>query len=518
MVNNESTKDEWISNISTNWFWEFNDLPQDLMTDADIWKEIVKSRPSLYASIPESLKENRDIALSAVFYDGMILGQLNISFRDDDELVCCAVMNYAKSLQFSSERLRDSDEIISRIDFENRSFVLCKQGNFLRFASSRILRNRDLVLKAIQNDEWEAGAISIGTQPLISYLDVDMQEDFELAKLSVLNNYQAFDFLPNALKGNAEIIELVLDRLDGNTSNLTLGMRNSLEIMEKFCKINLNNLVLASNEIKDNEQFILELIKIDSMCLQYTTDRIRDLKEIVLIAVNENALAVQFASLNLKNNYEIGLASVTENGEALEFLSEELRDNLEIVSMAISEKKRFRKKTYGWGNSEKEEVLVKDGCAIRWASKRLRSNRELVVNSITNSNEKESGPFGFSGQNKYNDLPLAMYLDSSILEDKEIALKLISNNPHSRKYINPKVVLAPVDYDRIKPYLNENQQPNRNVISKIAKIKMNFPGHSLLNRLESGEVLFIDEINYSTTANVELTDFMTFYFGQIISK
>jgi hypothetical protein len=518
MRQKESTKEQWLSNIINSWTWEFNQIPETLLNDVDIWKEIVKSRPSLYSYIPDILKNNRDIALNAVQFDGMILQLVNSEFKNDFEMVSHAVLNNAKALEYASERIRDNEELISKIDFTNKAFGGYKQGNYLRFASRKILRNRDILIRAIQNDEWGRITHYNNSKPLISYLDLDLQLEFELAKLSVINNIESFDFLHQSMQENNEIIEIVIDKLGNDIRDLTNGMRNSKYIIDKFFTQNPDNFEYASDELKNNADIIAKYVSLDGLCLKYASERIRDLKEIVLAAVKNNGLAVRFSSENLKKDFDIGINAVSENGDALEYLSEDLKDNLEVVSLAISTKMRFRK-TSSWGfNSANELIEVKDGLAIRFASDRLKSNKELVLNAIRNSNEIELDSFGFSQTKRYNEIPLAKYLPNFILEDKEIALQLIRNNPNSRKHFNPINILSEKDYKLIEHNLDKNNQPNINVINKIQKIKTNYPNHNLLKKLEAGEILYLNEINYTPFANIQLSDFMTYYFGQIISK
>ena len=517
MSQERNEKAHWLEYISQNWTWDFEQIPKDLMNELDIWYEIIKSRPSMYSSMPEIFKENRDLAFYTIRNNGMNLQYLNLGFRNDFEMVCSAVINDARALEFASERLKDNDNLIEKIDFEHRPFGGYKQGNYLRFASKRILRNSNYLFKAIQNDEWGKTTHYNNKQPLISYLESDMQLDFELAKLSVINNYESFDFLDDSLQENLEIVKLALNQSGDNIRDLTPGMRNSSYIIEKFAIENSDYLKFASDKLKDNDELILKIVGIDGMCLEYASERIKDNKEIVLSAIINNGLAVQFASNNLKNDHEIGLNAVTENGDSLEFLSENLKDNLEIVSSAITIKNRFRKKI-SWGNTDKEEMEIKDGCAIRWASLRLKSNKDLVLKAILNSNEIELDTFGFSQTKRYKEIPLASFLPDIILKDKEIALRLIKNNPNSRKYLNPINILSKEDYKLIEHNLDKNNQPNINVINKIQKVKTNYPNHNLLKKLEDGGILYREEIIYTPFANIQLSDFMTYYFGQIISK
>jgi len=79
----------------------------------------------------------------------------------------------------------------------------------------------------------------------------------------------------------------------------------------------------------------LAAVKKDGCALEYASDELRNNPEFMLDAVKQNGWALQYASYALKGNPEIVMAAVKDRSRALRYASAALKDNQEIVMAAV---------------------------------------------------------------------------------------------------------------------------------------------------------------------------------------
>lgn len=193
------------------------------------------------------------------------------------------------------------------------------------------------------------------------------------------------------------------------------------------------NYMLLNDSLMDDEDFVLEALKIDESTLTFASDRIRIDKNFVLIALNFASRALRYADKSLKQDKEFILKAVKKqyrafddadvilkkdkkfvmevvsiDGNAFEFADETLRADKEVLLTAI--------KTYG--------------LAIKYASDELQKDKEVVLAAVAN--------FGF----------LLRDLDENFKKDKDIVLAAINDYPYAINFAHqslqndPEIKLA----------------------------------------------------------------------------
>ena len=90
------------------------------------------------------------------------------------------------------------------------------------------------------------------------------------------------------------------------------------------------HLVDASEELKGNHEFVLEVVGQNGAELQYALNGLRGDREVVLAAVGQNGAALQYALNGLRGDCEAVLAAVAQDGSALQYASDELKE-IEIL-------------------------------------------------------------------------------------------------------------------------------------------------------------------------------------------
>ena len=142
---------------------------------------------------------------------------------------------------------------------------------------------------------------------------------------------------------------------------------------------------LISDDIKNDSEVIIKLVRINPSYLKYASEDLRNNKEIVLESVKENGNSLQYVYENFKKDREIVLAAVQQNSNALVYASEDLKNNKEIVLVAV--------KNYGWSliyaseglkNNRKIvlEAVKQNGNSLEYASENLKKDREIVLEAV----------------------------------------------------------------------------------------------------------------------------------------
>jgi len=111
-----------------------------------------------------------------------------------------------------------------------------------------------------------------------------------------------------------------------------MGLDKELTKEEKKWLDDLWSLDEAPESIRFDKYFMLQALKEDGSCLEYTSEELKNDKEIALLAVQNSRSALEHISINLKNDKEVVLVAL-QNGNSLEFASDELKCD---ASLAIS--------------------------------------------------------------------------------------------------------------------------------------------------------------------------------------
>lgn len=190
-------------------------------------------------------------------------------------------------------------------------------------------------------------------------------------------------------------------------------LRNDKDFVLKAIRRNEYALRYASERLRDNKDFILEAVKQSGFNLKYASERLKHDKEIILTAVKKNSYALEYAPKRLRDDREFILEAVKNNGLALKYASEELKDDKEVVLEAVKD----------------------NGLALKFAPERLRDNEEVVLEAV-----KESGD-------------ALHYASERLRDDKEVVLTAVKYSGWALEYAS----------DRLKN--------DKDFISEVEKIK-----------------------------------------------
>ena len=154
-------------------------------------------------------------------------------------------------------------------------------------------------------------------------------------------------------------------------------------------------LKFASEELRNDKDFVLKAIRRNGYALQYASDGLKGDKEFILKVMQINGLTLKYASERLNDDRDVVLEAVKNNGKSLAYSSVRLRDDREIVLEAVKNNGLALKFVPGDLNNDKEVVLtaIKNNIgALEFASERLKNDKDFI--SEVEKIKAESDSFG----------------------------------------------------------------------------------------------------------------------------
>ena len=233
------------------------------------------------------------------------------------------------------------------------------------------------------------------------------------------------------------------------------------------------------DDYRDEEQFVIDAVRIDNNNFQYASDRLRndpefvsdflrrhelgvfehigselyEDREFMLEATRIHSYCFREVPTEFKEDKEFVLEAVSQNGSLLELTSDELRDDPEVVMTAVN--------NYSW--------------AIRYASNRLLDDEEFMFEPLHNVNPE-----------------ILDFASDRLKEDREFISKLIFEGCCSIKHIaddlkaDRELMLEAVQWATGKPleHADESLKEDRDFMLEAVMHKvdsMEFAHEDLLN-------------------------------------
>ena len=361
-------------------------------------------------------------ALKIVSDDGFVIDTLPIELQKDNDVIITALkQSYFSLVSIPVEHLNNNilafifdnnyqeyyDEIRNIIDnsenknvLENVNYnlknnkklieILCViNSKTIRHASKEILNDKYFILNILKKYPGKYYKI-------LKYLSYNLRDDDEIVKtLICIKTYtfeliyasdrlkKDYNFILDVIKYNGDILKNVFDEL-----------KNNKKIVLEAVKYNGDNLDFASNNLKNDKDIVLEAVKnIGNKNLgyknglKYASNRLKNNKDIVLQAVKKNGLVLEYASETLKNDKDIVLQAINNNIEALEFASEILHNDRDIILFVINHNGLFLEYASNELKNDKDIVLQavkQNGLALEFASEELQNDKYIVFQAVKN--------------------------------------------------------------------------------------------------------------------------------------
>ncbi|KAG2388901.1 hypothetical protein C9374_000340 [Naegleria lovaniensis] len=390
----------------------------------------------------EENKQDRNVVLNMVQFDGLALTYASDDLRNDHEIVMQAVKQNGQALQYTT--LRSAEIIMAAIN---------QDGNALKHVTTAVICDKFIEM-AIKNDGYcldDTFELSLRWIEMASrsapeifdliYLPLDLyypimrshsfrravkfygcildnftQDIQNMEKRTILDAIRSYPdcytYLPEEFCHDMDIIELAarddsyflfnnynftyIRDLDYSKILTTCGEalcfcegseKNNKELVLSAVKNCGLALGYASQTLINDEQVVMEAIRENPEALYYCGNELFFDRDFMLRVVSECGEAIQYADEEFKKDQEIALQAVTSCGVALQYLSEELQNDRQVVLKAVS--------TYGlalgWTcaklQNDPQVVLTavkNDGLALEFASDDLQNDREIVMHAVAN--------------------------------------------------------------------------------------------------------------------------------------
>ena len=170
---------------------------------------------------------------------------------------------------------------------------------------------------------------------------------------------------------------------------------------DSICK----NFLKLDNDLKNKEDFLLELLKNDQRdwpsLYNVIPDKFKNDKNFVLKSLKNNGVSLKGVSINFKKDFKIVMTAVKEWGCALEYADQTLQDNEQIVN----------------------EAVQSHGMALKFANERFKKNKNIVILAI-NCSKWQSGGLAFQ------------YVDEVFKKDRDICLMAMKQFPANWEFVD----------------------------------------------------------------------------------
>ena len=279
----------------------FNDLPVELQNDRDFVLKAVEVNGAIYEYLSDELKEDEEIAIMALNnYSCECYTHLPYELFDNEKVVEAAIKNDglgAKVLWCVSDRLKDNKDIVmlavsrsTGVEFfyEDRPDDGYTYNDALCYASERLRDDKDVVLLSVENNPDSLESAS-----------ARLQNDYEVVLTAVKGNAHALKYASEDLRGNKE---LVLIAANSYFSSIYDYYDEGLggEELEEAVNIEDSILPYISDELKNDRDVILAIVKGCPWAFCNIPDKFKDDYDIALIAFKEDECLIETASESVK--------------------------------------------------------------------------------------------------------------------------------------------------------------------------------------------------------------------------
>jgi len=216
--------------------------------------------------LPE-LKRNRDIMLSAVYHNGMMLEYVILDLNDDRKIVETAITQNGLALQYASSNLK-ADRVIVET-------AITQNGLALKYTSYDLQNDREIAIAAISQNSFA-----------LQYLSCILQSDREIVMSVILQNGLAIQYLSSDLQYDQKIVLAAVKQNGLSLQYLSSKLKNNLEIVYIAVSQNIMAVKYASKELQTNTYIeamiraksIIQKVNITS-AKQYLTNTVNSLSD-----------------------------------------------------------------------------------------------------------------------------------------------------------------------------------------------------------------------------------------------
>jgi hypothetical protein len=253
--------------------------------------------------------------------------------KDDLEIVKIAVQCGSYNFEYASERIRSDENIV--LDFidiapEIIRYSLIKTDKIFQKALSK---DGSLIIYCPYSYRSNRDIVNSA----LFNININLLEENRINETLILRH------LSNELKNDRNIV-LSLVKIDPyNLTDALDNFKNDREIVKEALIKDGNLLEHASDTLKDDLDFVKIALNNayfiswdDKSVLASASERLRNDRELVKIAITKNGGYLKHASILLRKDYELCKLAIKNDYHSFQFTSESLKNDLDFVIEALN--------------------------------------------------------------------------------------------------------------------------------------------------------------------------------------
>lgn len=276
------------------------------------------------------------------------------------------------------------------------------------------------------------------------------------------------------------------------------GYENNKDQILYILMRNFSEFKYVNESLKNDRNFLLDVVKTRGLCLKYFNLEFRDDEEIVSAAIISNRLAFAYVSDRLKNKLDIALIAVKSGDRQIyKYLGKKIRSERIIYETALTTGKSFSLQ-YAPDDIKNDPKYIMASESLQFASDKFKDDDEFVIEMlkinpynlqfVSNRLKNCESVVKLIFEEKYEKYYIMPQSDREFIFDKYAGEIIKSNKKFIEKYISNEVMKKmylknAVDVIEIQKnltnyikldgkylaYANMEEQDNENVVSEAVK-------------------------------------------------
>lgn len=173
----------------------------------------------------------------------------------------------------------------------------------------------------------ELDTLDLSISDLVDLLKTkpSLQSNRDFFRKTLHSHPSLLKFASSNIKEDKELVLKALSQDGDSLEYVSENFKNDPSIVLTALK-DYTAIQYASEELLNNRQFLIEAVKKNVWSLEFIPAHFLDDKSFSLEIVKVNGLAIEYLSIEKRNDKEIALAAISQNPNAFEFISDSLKE------------------------------------------------------------------------------------------------------------------------------------------------------------------------------------------------
>ncbi len=318
-----SNKDFWIKMCKedTNVFRYVSD---ELKNDSDFIIESINEnshQEGLEQYIGDKLKNDKEFIIKMLQKNENLFTRINEKFRDDKDVVLSLF-----DRGYTDNNESDTDK------YKTISIVVAEP--LLPYVSERLRNDKDVIIAAINDNWWE-----------FEFVPEEYKQDKNIIENMLKQDVRSFQYVDNTIKENDEYIKKLLKKylipLEHTNKRIQAEFGKDKEFMKREILRN-KGIKYLSNELKEDKEYILELVKSNiglPLDIEFISPKLKDDYDFMIEIIKKDVWYFEYASNRLRNNKDFVLKVIKLpdfSYEDTEYIGDKLMNDEEIRKISYS--------------------------------------------------------------------------------------------------------------------------------------------------------------------------------------